>query len=81
MWCCVRHLSGRYKEEIWKFYYRKRALVGSLLYHFAGTDGETQGRTGEGPVHVEVECESQHNVPMGVEIEFRVQIASDKFDG
>uniref|UniRef100_A0A1I7SG21 Uncharacterized protein n=1 Tax=Bursaphelenchus xylophilus TaxID=6326 RepID=A0A1I7SG21_BURXY len=33
------------------------------------------------PVHVEVECESQHNVPMGVEIEFRVQIASDKFDG
>ncbi|CAD5225228.1 unnamed protein product [Bursaphelenchus xylophilus] len=35
----------------------------------------------ENPVHVEVECESQHNVPMGVEIEFRVQIASDKFDG
>ncbi|CAD5213898.1 unnamed protein product [Bursaphelenchus xylophilus] len=42
MWCCVRHPSGRWKEEIGKFYSRKRALVGSLLHHFAWTDGETQ---------------------------------------
>ncbi|CAD5230773.1 unnamed protein product [Bursaphelenchus okinawaensis] len=34
------------------------------------------------PAHLEVECESQlHNVPKGVEIHFRVQIVSDKFEG
>ncbi|CAD5213896.1 unnamed protein product [Bursaphelenchus xylophilus] len=56
MWCCVRHPSGRWKEEIGEFYSRKRALVGSLLHHSAGADGvprkgadgETQERTGEG---------------------------------
>uniref|UniRef100_A0A1I7SN61 DUF3444 domain-containing protein n=1 Tax=Bursaphelenchus xylophilus TaxID=6326 RepID=A0A1I7SN61_BURXY len=61
------------------------------------TDGEMRERAGEGvrkagskeaddsehfkPVHAEVECEGQHNVPKGVEMEFRVQIASGKFDG
>uniref|UniRef100_A0A1I7SNE1 UBX domain-containing protein n=1 Tax=Bursaphelenchus xylophilus TaxID=6326 RepID=A0A1I7SNE1_BURXY len=42
MWCCVRHPSGRYEEEIWKFDNSKRALVNRLLHHFAGTDGETR---------------------------------------
>ena len=33
------------------------------------------------PIHLEVECESQmHNVPKGVEIHFRVQIVSEKFE-
>uniref|UniRef100_A0A1I7RTU8 Uncharacterized protein n=1 Tax=Bursaphelenchus xylophilus TaxID=6326 RepID=A0A1I7RTU8_BURXY len=39
MWCCVRHPSGRWKEEIGKFYSRKRALDGSLLHRSAGADG------------------------------------------